>query len=94
MLSSVFLSGRLGEKISPKTRYVEIDRVIPGPTGHFETDKFPVRSMLATEGPFMKAAVGTFVVLKGRLETDEDGKIVIVDELDEIFVMPKEMKKI
>jgi hypothetical protein len=50
--------------------------------------------MLATEGPFMKAAVGTFVVLKGRLETDEDGKIVIVDELDEIFVMPKEMKKI
>ena len=94
MLSSVFLSGRLGEIVGPKTRYVEIDRVIPGPSGRFETDKFPVRSMLATAGPFMKASVGTFIVLKGRLECDSDGKLIIVDELDEIFVMPKDMKKI
>ncbi|MBP5092281.1 MAG: hypothetical protein J6328_07010 [Bacilli bacterium] len=94
MLSSVFLSGRLGEIIGPKTRYVEIDRVIPGPGGRFETDKFPVRSMLAAEGPFMKANVGTFVVLKGRLEIDEQGKILIIDELDEIFVMPKGMVKL
>ena len=50
--------------------------------------------MLAAEGPFMKANVGTFVVLKGRLEIDEQGKILIIDELDEIFVMPKGMVKL
>ena len=39
MLSSVFLTGRLGEKLDDKVRYVEVDRVIPGPTGKFLTDK-------------------------------------------------------
>ncbi len=90
MLSSVFVSGRLGKIIGPKTRYVEVDRVIPGPSGHYETDLIPVRSMLCVDGPFMKAKAGTFIVFKGRIETDEKGQLILIDELDEIFKMPKD----
>lgn len=41
MISAVFVTGRLGEKIAPLGRYVEIDRVLPGPTGHYGVDKVP-----------------------------------------------------
>lgn len=94
MLSSVYLSGRLGEIIAPKTRHVEVDRVVPGPTGHYETDKFIVRSMLAVDGPFMKLPAGTLIILKGRLETDPKLGLIIVDEIDELFTLPKGMKRI
>ena len=94
MLSSVFVSGRLGEIIEEKTRYVEVDRVIPGPTGHYEVDRFPVRSMLAIHGPFMTQPVGTYICFKGRLEVDPRLGLIIVDEIDEIYVMPKDIKRV
>ena len=85
MLSNIFISGRLAEKIGPKTRIVEIDRVIPGPTGRYSVDRIPVKSTLSYEGQFMKANVGAFIVLKGRLETNERGELIVVDEIDEIL---------
>jgi hypothetical protein len=94
MLSSVFVSGRLGEIIGPKTRFVEVDRTIPGSSGRYEVDKFIVRSMLCVDGPFMKLPCGTFIVLRGRLEQDPKHGLIIVDEVDELFSMPKEMKRI
>ncbi len=88
MISSVFLSGRLGPVVGEKTRYVEVDRVIPGPSGRYETDRFPVRTMLSRDGVFMKAAEGTHITLKGRLEMDPELGLVIVNEVDE-FVSAK-----
>lgn len=94
MLSSVFVSGRLGEVIEPKTRFVEVDRMVPGASGRYEVDKFIVRSMLCSDGPFMKLPVGTFIVIRGRLEQDPKLGLIIVDEVDELFSMPKEMKRV
>ena len=88
MISSVFLSGRLGDVFSEKLRYVEVDRVIPGPSGHYETDLFPVKTMLSKDGVFMKAKKGTYVTLKGRLEVDPKFGLIIVYEIDEILNIP------
>lgn len=85
MISSVFVSGRLGAIVAPKIRYVEVDRVIPGESGRFQTDRFLVRTMLSPQGTFMKASEGTYICFKGRLEMDPTHGLLIVDEIDEIF---------
>ncbi|MDO5330137.1 MAG: hypothetical protein Q4F15_01720 [Bacillota bacterium] len=94
MLSNITISGRLGEKIDKRTRYVEVDRLLPDGGGKFRVDAIPVRSMLALEGPFMSEPNGAFIVLLGHLEVDEEGHLIVVNELDEIFQMPKGMRKI
>ncbi len=86
MISEVALSGRLGEKISPSMRYVEIDRVIDTPTGgKYEVDKIPVKSYGGKESHFMLAPLGALIVLKGRLETKEGVGLYVISELHEIF---------
>ena len=74
MISAVFVAGRLGEKIAPLGRYVEIDRVLPGPTGHYGVDKVPVFTYSGEGCLFMKAPIGSFISFKGHIET-EFGKI-------------------
>ncbi len=90
MLSSVFLTGRLGEKLDDKVRYVEVDRVIPGPTGKFLTDKIPCRGLYGPRGRFMSAPAGSFIALKGRIEMDERHGLIIVAEIDEMHRPRKE----
>ena len=85
MLSSVFVSGRLGEAVGKDVRLVEVDRVLSGAGGKFKVDAFPVRCLLGKSTLFFKAKEGSLIVLKGRLERDQDLGIVIVDEIDEIF---------
>ncbi len=89
MLSSIFMSGRLGEVIGEKMRIVEVDRVIPGPSGYYETDRFPVRTMSGSKSIFMRAKVGSYVTLKGRIEGDEKYGVIIIAELDEILLVPE-----
>ncbi|MBQ7994874.1 MAG: hypothetical protein IJ247_01490 [Bacilli bacterium] len=84
MISSVYLSGTLGERVDDQYRYVEIKRCVPGPTGKFETDRFLVKSMLSPKGPFMSEPKGVHICLKGRIEMDKRYGLVIVDEIDEI----------
>jgi hypothetical protein len=84
MISSVFVSGRLGEVIDKHCRYVEVDRVVPGETGHYATDRFVVKSPMSS-GSFIKAADGSYICFKGRLEMDAKLGLVIVNEMDEIF---------
>ena len=93
MISSIFLSGRLGESIGEDGRYVEVDRVIPGPGGSYVTDAFPVFTPLRN-GPLLKAAKGSLVILKGRVEIDKEKGFVIIDEIDEVFALPKGMRNI
>lgn len=85
MLSSIFLSGRLGKARDEDTREVLLERLIPGPTGHLKVDRIPVKAPLSLNARFMKAPEGSLIVLKGRLELDEEGHLIIVDEIDEIF---------
>lgn len=94
MLSSVFASGRVGEVIDPTTRYIEIDRMVPGPTGRFDTQKFPVRAALGKTSRFMQAPDGALVIFKGRIEEDPTLGMVLVEELEEIYVLPAAMKKV
>jgi hypothetical protein len=93
MLSSFYLSGRLGEVISREMRYIEVDRVVPNDCGRFVVDRFPVRAMTGPSGHFMKSPKGALINCKGRLECDEKEGLYLVDEMDEIFLLPPEMKK-
>lgn len=90
MLSSIFLSGRLGEVKGDHIREVEVDRVVPGPSGRFETDSFLVRSQNGLGTEFFAAKKGSLIVLKGRLEVDPVHGVVIVSEIDEIYRSPLE----
>ncbi len=84
MLSSVFLTGRLGDKVDEGVRFVEVDRVIPGPTGKFRTDRIPCRGLYGPRGRFMSAPKGSFIALKGRIEMDDRHGLIIVCEIDEM----------
>lgn len=84
MLSSVFLSGRLGKLIRPNLRYVEIDRVVPEKCGSYEVDRVKVRSMLSEKSQFYTALEGSGVVIKGRLQVDEEEGLIVVAEIEEI----------
>lgn len=84
MISSVYMSGRLGDKINDEFRYIEVDRMFDDRGDRkLVTDKFPVRSMV--KGRFYDYPNGAMIILKGRIEMDEKLGLVIVDELDEIF---------
>ncbi len=94
MLSSVFISGRLGEIKDNQTRIIEVDHVIPGESGHYAVTKIPVRAPYQ-ESLLMKAKPGCLAIIKGRLEAvnEKDGIIYVVDEIDEIYQFPNGMKK-
>lgn len=92
MLSSVFLSGRLGKVLSGHVRNVEIDRVMPGCGGRLLVDVFPVYSPLSPSSLFFSAKEGSLIILKGRLEKDKELGTLIVDEIDEIFPAGEEAR--
>lgn len=84
MISSVFLSGRLGDVINDKMRYVEVDRPVPE-SGKFITDSYIIKSQTFESGPFMKEPKGSYICLKGRLEKDPSLGLIIVVEIDEMY---------
>lgn len=94
MMSSVTLSGRLGEVIAPNARFVEVDRLLLTPLGgRYRTDRFVVVSPNANT-LLLTSKEGALIYLKGRIEISETFGFVIVDELDEIFTLPRGMKKL
>ncbi len=93
MISSVFVSGRLGEKISDNLRYVEVDRPIPE-KGKFVTDSFLVKSQSYESSPFIKEPKGAYICFKGRIENDLDHGLIIVMEIDEMYRFPEGTRRI
>ena len=85
MINSVFLTGRLGDLLDDKTRYVEVDSVIPGAGGEFKTHRIPIRSTRGSGTRFFRAKTGALISLEGRIETDETYGLIVVLELDEIY---------
>lgn len=92
MISAVFVTGRLGEQITPLSRYVEVDRVIPGPTGRYEVDKIPVFTYAGEGCFFMQAPKGSFITVKGHMETDKTLGVIVKMELEEILPMGQKKK--
>jgi hypothetical protein len=93
MMSSVTLSGRLGEILAPNARFVEVDRLVFTPLGgRYETDRFVVVSP-GENTLLLSSPEGALIYLKGRIETAENFGFVIIDELDEIFTLPQGMKE-
>ena len=90
MLSSVFVSGRLGPapKEGERVRFVEVDRLVPEENSKFKVDRIPVKSQ-GRCGQFFSAKEGSFIIVKGRIEMDEKYGLVIVDELSEILQAKK-----
>lgn len=93
MISSVFVSGRLGKPVTERIRYVEVDRPIPE-SGKFVTDSFLVRSQSYESSPFMKEPVGSYICFKGRIEKDEKYGLIFVIEIDEMYRFPEGTKRI
>lgn len=94
MLSSVTLSGRLAEPVPGQklTRYVELDKVevTPNGAGRFKTARIPVHCPFGN-GVFSSAPSGVRIILKGRLDYSEQIGVYVVDEIDEIFALKKDM---
>ena len=93
MISSVFVSGRLGEKLSHNLRYVEVDRPVPE-KGKFVTDSFLVKSQSYESSPFLKEPTGSYICFKGRIEKDVEHGFIIVIEIDEMYRFPEGTKRI
>ena len=55
MLSSVFLSGVLGDFVDENTRLVEVKRLLPEVNGKFKVDSFPVRVGYLAQNTFKKS---------------------------------------
>jgi hypothetical protein len=89
MVSAVFVTGRLGKPVDSVTRFVELDRVIPGPMGEYQVDQIPVVTYGGPGCLFMKAPIGSFITVKGHLETREKLGLVVCLELEEIFPLKK-----
>ena len=94
MISSIFLSGRLGRVLDYRTRQVEVDSPIPDASGSFPTFLLPIRVNRGRASMFMTSPEGLFVTLKGRIEHDKKYGLLIVDELDEILDPPKSTRKV
>ncbi len=84
MLSFVYLAGRLAEAVGSSARYVEMERPLASPGGRSKIDRIPVLCPLSKSTLFFKAPIGTFVVLKGRLETSEELGLHVHSEIEEI----------
>ncbi len=84
MLSSVFASGRLGEFLDTRTRYLEIEKLVPGPSGRFNVDHVPFRVASGFER-LLKAPRGTYVIFKARLAMAEDIGLHLVIEVEEMY---------
>lgn len=84
MVSSVFISGRLGRSIDRQTRMVELDSPIPS-KGEFRICEIPVRCNRSWKASFFSAKVGTLIVLKGRLESEEPLGLYVALEIEELF---------
>lgn len=82
MISDVFLTGRLMAILNKTTRFVEIERLIPE-QGKYVIDHIPVTFWNKEPNSFfMKLAEGTFIVVRGRIQSEgEFGIIVIAEQL-------------
>ena len=85
MISSVFVTGRVGTKIDANYRYVEVERPISNQNGVYAIDKIPTRMPYFASSSWNKEKEGAYIAFKGRIEMDERLGLVLVIEHKEIY---------
>ncbi len=90
MLTSVCVSGRLGDLAGKNIRYVEVECPIIGSGGKRKIDLIPVLSPLGKSTCFFKAKKGAFVIVKGRLSANDEYGLCVHSEIEEIVDFKKE----
>ncbi len=85
MISSVFVTGRVGQIIDANYRYVEVERPIVNQNGIYTIDKIPVRMPYFASSSWSKEKEGSYIAFKGRIEMDERWGLVLVIEHKEIY---------
>jgi hypothetical protein len=90
MISDVFLTGRVGQKIDDDLRYVELDRPVPY-NRQFVCDHIPVSYWSHQPNSiFMKLVDGALITLRGRLEINEKvGIIIVAEQFETLSSNPK-----
>lgn len=87
MLTNVVAIGKIGDPIKPNARYLEVERPHRDTSGKFVTDQLPIMYWSkAVNNYFMTMKKGTLILVKGRLETDEDaGLTLIADHMETLL---------
>jgi hypothetical protein len=98
MLTSCTLVGRLGEKIpghNERARYVEIDDPAPLKIGNDSLSTYRIPVYVAVGSSLiLTSEKGKLVCVKGRLFEDPELGVCVLDEMDDVFTLPKGMKDI
>jgi|LSQX01.1.fsa_nt_gb hypothetical protein len=80
MISDVFLTGRITKVLNKTTRYVEVERLVPD-QGKYVVDNIPVSFWNKEPNSFfMKLNEGTLIVLRGRIQNEEQFGIIVIAE--------------
>ncbi len=90
MLTSVCVTGRLGDLVEPNIRYVEVENPFGTYDGKNKVVMVPVHSSLGKSTTFFKAANGASVIVKGRLERYGSVGLCVHSEIEEILDFRKE----
>ena len=93
MLTSAYVSGRLGDEFGNNFRYVEVESPLIGTGGGRRTDLIPVYNPLGKSATFFRAKKGSFVIVKGRIERDLEHGLYIHCEIEEIVDFKREEKE-
>ncbi len=93
MLTSVYISGRLGDSAGKNVRYVEVESPLVGTGGKRRIDLIPVYTPLGKSVFFFKAKKGAFIIVKGRLEKNDEFGLYVHSEIEEIVDFRKEDKE-
>lgn len=93
MLTNVFILGQISDVISDNLRYLEVERPYKENSGHFSTDKIPVVFWKRIpKDYFMTLKLGTYVAIRGRLETMEKiGVVIVADYVEFLGGRPAEV---
>lgn len=93
MLTSVYISGRLGDSAGKNVRYVEVESPLVGTGGKRRIELIPVYTPLGKSAFFFKAKKGAFIIVKGRLEKNDEFGLYVHSEIEEIVDFRKEDKE-
>lgn len=81
MLTTFFIVGKLGKKLSATSRKISVERSYKNHQGRFDTDDFICSFWSQQENNFfMKAEEGYYIAARGRLESNPSLQTVLFIE--------------
>lgn len=94
MMTNLFMTCRVGDRINDCMRYLEVDR-LPTSKQTYEIDSFPAMYWTRVANSlFMEIKKGALIALRGRIEVDKERGIYILIEQYECIAMDGKKKLI